>query len=48
MEHRRELLPDRHGLPGRFWEPQPEEEDLARMEREYEDCAIDDEPLPFE
>ena len=58
-EWRKELLPDRHPLPSRFWEPQPDEEsrfwepqpdeeDLERMEREYEGSEEDDEPLPFE
>ena len=35
-------------LPSRYWEPQPDEEDLARMEREYEGSELDDEPLTFE
>ena len=48
MEQRKELLPDWHDLPSRFWEPQPDEEDPARMKREYEGSERDDEPLPFE
>ena len=48
MEQRRELISDRHELPSRFWEPLPDEEDLARMEREYEGSKLDEEPLPFE
>ena len=48
MEQRRELLPDRHELPSRFWEPGPDEEDRERMEREYEGSDFDDESLPFE
>ena len=35
-------------LPSRFWEPQPDEEDLERMAREYEGSELDDESLPFE
>ena len=49
MKQRQDLgYNEKHDLPSRFWEPQPDEEDLARMEREYEGSAIDDEPLPFE
>jgi hypothetical protein len=47
-EVRRELATERYELPSRFWEPQPDEEDLARMEREYEGSELYDEPLPFE
>ena len=39
---------EKHDLPSRFWEPQPDEEDLKRMEQEYEGSEQDDEPLPFE
>ena len=39
---------EHHDLPSRFWEPQPVEEDLERMRREYEDSQQDVEPLPFE
>ncbi len=35
-------------LPSRFWEPQPDEEDLKRLEAEYEGSELDEEPLPFE
>jgi hypothetical protein len=38
---------ERHELPSRYWEPEPDEEDLERMEREYTDDG-DSEPLPFE
>lgn len=38
---------DRHDLPSRFWEPEPDEEDMERMEKEYKG-GLDDEPLPFE
>ena len=48
MEQRKEMLPDRHPLPGRYWEPQPDEEDLARLEEGHEGSGLDDEPLPFE
>lgn len=41
-------------LPSRYWEPQPDEEDLERLEAEYEERVrnglepeVDDE-LPFE
>jgi len=37
-----------HTLPSRFWEPQPDEEDLKRMEAEYEGSELDSEPVPFE
>ena len=39
---------EKHELPSRFWEPQPDEEDLARMEQEYEGSEMNNEPLPFE
>ena len=48
MEPRKEMLPDRYELPSRFWEPEPDEEDLERMEHENEESWMDDEPLPFE
>ena len=48
-EQRRDLgFYEKHDLPSRCWEPQPDEEDLERMEREYEGSEEDDEPLPFE
>lgn len=53
-EQRRELAYDRHRLPSRFWEPEPDEEDLKRLEAEYMERIknglepIDDEELPFE
>ena len=53
-EWRKELLPDRYSMPSRFWEPQPDEEDLKRIEEEnrkkleQEGSEEDDEPLPFE
>lgn len=47
-EWRKELLPDRHPLPSRFWEPEPDEEDLERMAKENTELWMDDEPLPFE
>lgn len=43
---RKELMADRHDLPSRFWEPQPDEEDLLRMEEEKQ--SDDTDPLPFE
>ena len=39
---------ERRELPSRFWEPEPDEEDLKRLEQEYEGSELDDEPLPFE
>ena len=48
MEPRKEMLPDRYELPSRFWEPEPDEEDLERMEQENEESWMDDESLPFE
>lgn len=47
MEQRKEMLTNRHPLPSRFWEPEPDEEDLKRLEQEYEGSELDDEPLPF-
>ena len=48
MEPRKEMLPDRYDLPSRFWEPEPDEEGLERLEQENEENWMDDEPLPFE
>jgi hypothetical protein len=48
MEPRKEMLPDRYKLPSRFWEPEPDEEDLERLGQENEESWMDDEPLPFE
>ena len=48
-EQRRDLgYGEKRDLPSRFWEPEPDEEDLKRMEQEYEDSELDDEALPFE
>ena len=44
---RPELFTERHELPSRFWEPQPDAEDLERMALEYTGSELDDEPLPF-
>ncbi|MCR5295363.1 MAG: hypothetical protein K6E30_09385 [Lachnospiraceae bacterium] len=46
MEQRKELMYERHTLPSRFWEPEPDEEDLKRMAAETE--ADEDLELPFE
>ena len=52
-EQRRELAYERHELPSRFWEPEPDEEDLKRLESEYMERIrnglepIDDEERPF-
>ena len=48
MDQRKELAADRHGLPSRYWEPQPDEEDIKRMEEGHEGGLLDNEPLPFE
>ena len=48
-EQRRDLgYGEKRDLPSRFWEPQPDEEDLRSREQEYEGGELDDEPLPFE
>ena len=48
-EQRRDLgYSEKRDLPSRFWEPQPDEEDLERTKQEYEGSDLDDEPLPFE
>lgn len=39
---------DRHDLPIRYWEPEPDEADLERMAQEYRGNGLDEEPLPFE
>ena len=48
MDQRKELAADRHDLPSRYWEPQPDEEDIKRMEQENTETWMDGEPLPFE
>lgn len=48
MEQRKELAYERYSLPSRFWEPEPDEEDIERMMREAEDQEYsEDEELPF-
>lgn len=60
-EQRRDLgYGERHDLPSRFWEPEPDEEDLKRIDEEdlkrieeenlkrLEQEGIDEEPLPFD
>ena len=47
MEQRKELAYERHPLPSRYWEPEPDEEDLERMMNEAEEQEEDME-LPFE
>ena len=37
MEQRKELAYERHTLPSRFWEPEPDEEDLERMKQDLMD-----------
>ena len=39
---------EKRDLPSRFWEPEPDEEDLERMAKENKELWMDDEPLPFE
>ena len=54
LRMRRQLgLREIHDLPSRFWEPEPDEADLKRIEEEnlkrLEQEGSDwDEPLPFE
>jgi hypothetical protein len=49
MEQRKELAYERHPLPSRYWEPEPDEEDLERMMKEAEARGQEeDEELPFE
>ena len=53
LRMRRQLgLREKQDLPSRFWEPEPDEEDLKRIEEEnlkrLEQEGIDDEPLPFD
>ena len=40
---------EKYTLPSRYWEPQPDEEDLERMEAEWSEQhkEEDDEELPF-
>lgn len=51
-EQRKELIYDRNRLPSGYWEPQPDEEDLERIRKEYEEVQkYDDEELeefPFD
>ena len=48
-EQRKELAYEKHDLPSRFWEPEPDEEDLERMRKEWIAQHKDDpdEELPF-
>ena len=49
MEQRKELAYERHLLPSRYWEPEPDEKDLERMMKEAEARGQEeDEELPFE
>ena len=49
MEQRKELAYERHTLPSRFWEPEPDEEDLEQMSQEAEDNnGQKADGLPFE
>ena len=49
MEQRKELAYERRRLPSRYWEPEPDEEDLERMMKEAEASGQEeDEELPFE
>ena len=47
MEQRKELAYEKHSLPSRFWEPEPDEEDLERMMKEAGEEEFEDEELPF-
>ena len=49
---RTEWMGSQDTLPSRYWEPQPDEEDLERMRNEYEQARLqfeaeEDEELPF-
>ena len=44
MEQRKELMYERRTLPSRFWEPEPDEEDLRRLGAD----KGEDVELPFE
>ena len=48
MEQRKELVYEKHDLPSRYWEIQPDDEDLERMEKENALPWMENEPLPFE
>lgn len=48
MEQRKELAYERNPLPNRFWEPEPDEEDLERMMQEAEENDLEADELPFE
>ena len=48
MKQRKELAYERHTLPSRFWEPEPDEEDLERMMQEAEENDLEADELPFE
>ena len=49
MEQRKELAYERHTLPSRFWEPEPDGEDLERLAQEAEDKnGQKADGLPFE
>ena len=48
MEQRKELACERHTLPSRFWEPEPDEEDLERMMKEAGDKGQEEDlEIPF-
>ena len=46
MEQRKELAYERHTLPARFWEPEPDEEDIMRMMMEAEEKGQDEDMEP--
>lgn len=39
---------DRYDLPSRYWEPEPDEEDMKLMEQICEDNEFADLEIPFE
>ena len=48
MERRPELMKEKHDLPSRYWEPEPEEPDEGVPAPEAEDAEeIFDDDLPF-
>ena len=48
MEQRKELAYEKHCLPSRFWEPEPDEEDLERMMKEAEEEEFEDDLFEFD
>ena len=45
---RKELMTDKTELPSRYWEPQPDDDDLMQMMVENKKQCDNSDPLPFE